>query len=100
MAPVPQANRQEQAVRLRDVCLELVKTHGERRDMSGYVVTQVALKPFTIWLTPWRHQTSLDIWYDGAGKVLTLRLKDSDIDILGFRRGRWEGDLLTLARSD
>lgn len=96
MVSAPQANKHDQAVRVRDVCLELIKTHGQLREINGYVVTEIAVKRFTVWLVPWRHPATLDIWYEGAGKVLSLRHDESTLNILSFRRGKWEGELLEL----
>lgn len=91
-----QASKQEQATRLCNICLELVQTYGVLREVSDYPVTEVTLVPFAIWVVPWRQLRSVDVWYDGAGKVLTLRLEESAITILKFQRGAWEDELLAL----
>jgi hypothetical protein len=62
------------------------------REISRYVLTEVTLAPLTIWLVPWRQLCALDVWYEGAGKVLTLRLEESAITILNCQRGAWEPD--------
>lgn len=96
MTPVPQANRQDQAARLRDVCLELVQQHGVRRTIGVHALNEVALEPFTIWFAEYSRMSSLDVWYDGAGRVLHLRLEADAMTIVQFQRGPWEEEFFEL----
>ena len=46
------------------------------------------------------HAYGLDIWW-GKGKVLNIEWNDGEtIEIVSFRRGSWEAELLALAETD
>jgi hypothetical protein len=92
--------RQREILELRDACMLLVAQLGNQREMNGAPTMEVTLGPFTIWLTPGGVRRKLDVWHASAGstKVLDLGWSGDKLEIVSFRRGAWEQELLGLAR--
>jgi hypothetical protein len=98
--PKRAAGRQQQARELRDACMLLAARHGSQRQMGSVPVMEVKGGPFTIRLTPSGERRELEVWAEGAGSadVLTLCWSANKLEIVRFRRGEWEQELLSLAR--
>ncbi len=92
--------RQREILELRDACMLLVAQCGNQREMNGAPIVEVTLGPFTIWLMPGGVHRKLDVWHASAGsaKVLDLGWSGDKLEIVSFRRGAWEQELLGLAR--
>jgi hypothetical protein len=92
--------RRREILELRDACMLLVAQLGNQREMNGAPAMEVTLGPFTIWLTPGGVRRKLDVWHASAGstKVLDLGWSGDKLEIVSFRRGAWEQELLGLAR--
>ena len=90
--------RRRRARELRDACLLLVARHGLASRQGGAPATGVVLGPFRVRLTPSGVRREMDVWYAGVGgaKVLSLWWAGDDVTVVGFRRGAWEQELLTL----
>ena len=93
--------RMRRARELRDACLLLVARHGLASQEGGTPATEVMLDPFRVRLTPSGARREVEVWHVGAGpggaKVLSLWWSGEDVvTVVGFRRGAWEQELLTL----
>jgi hypothetical protein len=119
-------DRQQQAVAIRDHAVLLLRARGALvRDTAGslmlweppgWILTMRT--PFSGWddgrNTPApsfahaaAHQAamqarpvlpySLDIWRAGLGKVLSVEWDDARLNVISFKRGPWEAELLALA---
>ncbi len=93
--------RQQEALELRDACMLLAARHGTQREVGGAPVLEAGLGPFTIQLTPGGSRRALEVRHEGAGAgdapVLELRWSGEGLEVVAFRRGAWEAELLDLA---
>ena len=92
--------RRREILELRDACMLLVAQRGNQQEINGAPIMEVTLGPFTIWLTPGGVRRKLDVWHASAGstKVLDLGWSGDKLEIVSFRCGAWEQELLDLAR--
>ena len=91
--------RQREALELRDACLLLAARHGAQREVGGAPVLEAGLGPLTVRLTPGGASRWLEVRHAGAGDaaVLELRWSRDGLEVVAFRRGAWEAELLRLA---
>jgi hypothetical protein len=94
--------RQREALELRDACMLLAARHGTQREVGGAPVLEARLGPFTVRLTPGGLRRTLEVRHANAGSgdapVLELRWSGEGLEVVTFRRGAWEAELLGLAR--
>lgn len=99
----PIATRKERALRLRDAVLEWLRGRPPRFSTFGPIrVLDATVGRFDIsYRTPFSGRFpspslayGLDIWLADAGKVMNLEWNDDRIEVVGFRGGEWEGELL------
>ena len=99
--PVATGPRRE-ALELRDACMLLAARHGTQREVGGVPVLETGLGPFTVRLTPGGSCRALEVRHADAGSgdapVLELRWSGEGLEVVAFRRGAWEAELLGLAR--
>ena len=92
---------QREALELRDACMLLAARHGAQREVGGAPVLEVGLGPFTVRLTPGGSRRTLEVRHADAGSgdapVLELRWLGEGLELVAFRRGAWEAELLRLA---
>ena len=96
--------RQREALALRDACLLLAARHGAQREVGGAPVLEAGLGPFTVRLTQGGARRGLEVRHTGAGAgaggapaLLELRWSGEGLEVVAFRRGAWEAELLGLA---
>ncbi len=93
--------RQREALELRDACLLLAARHGAQREVGGAPVLEAGLGPLTVRLTQGGSRRGLEVRHAemGAGDapVLELRWSGEGLEVVAFRRGAWEAELLGLA---
>jgi hypothetical protein len=95
--------RRGEALELRDACLLLAARHGVQREVGGAPVLEAGLGPLTVRLTPGGASRWLEVRHEGAGDapvpvpVLELRWSGEGLEVVAFRRGAWEAELLGLA---
>ena len=93
--------RQREALELRDACMLLAARHGTQREVGGAPVLEARLGPFTVRLTPGGSRRTLEVRHADAGAsdapVLELRWSGEELELVAFRRGAWEAELLGLA---
>ena len=77
----------------------LTARHGAQREVGGAPLLEARLGPFTIRLTPGGARRGLEVRYGEAGDVpvLELRWSGERLEVVAFRRGAWEAELLSLA---
>ncbi len=89
------------ALELRDACMLLAARHGAQREVGGVPVLEAELGPFTVRLTPGGSCRALEVRHTDAGAgdapVLELRWSGEGLEVVAFRRGAWEAELLGLA---
>jgi hypothetical protein len=96
--------RQREALELRDACMLLAARHGTQREVGGAPVLEAGLGPFTVRLTPGGSRRALEVRHADAGAgtgnapVLELRWSGQELEVVAFRRGAWEAELLGLAK--
>lgn len=97
--------RQREALELRDACMLLAARHGAQREVGGAPVLEARLGPFTVRLTPGGARRGLEVRHGDAGAgagdapvLLGLRWSGEGLEVVAFRRGAWERELLDLAR--
>ena len=91
--------RQREALELRDACTLLAARRGAQREVGGAPVLEAGLGSLTVRLTPGGASRWLEVRHEGAGDapVLELRWSGDRHEVVAFRRGAWEGELLGLA---
>jgi hypothetical protein len=95
--------RQREALELRDACMLLAARHGAQREVGGAPVLEAGLGPLTVRLTQGGARRALEVRHAdadaGAGDapVLELRWSGEGLEVVAFRRGAWEAELLGLA---
>jgi hypothetical protein len=91
--------RRGEALELRDACMLLAARHGAQREVGGAPVLEAGLGPLTVRLTPGGASRWLEVRHAGAGDapVLELRWSRDGLEVVAFRRGAWEAELLGLA---
>ena len=91
--------RQREALELRNACMLLAARHGAQREVGGAPVLEAGLGPFTVRLTQGGARRGLEVRHAGAGDaaVLELRWSRDGLEVVAFRRGAWEAELLGLA---
>ena len=96
--PVATGRRRE-ALELRDACMLLAARRGARREVGGAPVLEAGLGPFTVRLTQGGARRALEVRHAGAGDapVPELRWSGDALEVVAFRRGAWEAELLGLA---
>ena len=96
------AGPQRAALELRDACMLLAARHGAQREVGGAPLLEARLGPFTVRLTPGGSRRTLEVRHADAGAgdapVLELRWSGEGLEVVAFRRGAWERELLDLAR--
>ena len=96
--------RQREALELRDACMLLAARHGTQREVGGGPVLEAGLGPFTVRLTPGGSRRALEVRHADAGAgnapVLELRWSGQELEVVVFRRGAWEAELLGLAKHE
>ena len=79
----------------------LAARHGVQREVGGAPVLEAGLGPLTVRLTPGGARRWLEVRHAdvGAGDapVLELRWSGEGLEVVAFRRGAWEAELLGLA---
>ena len=96
--------RQREALELRDACMLLAARHGAQREVGGAPVLEAGLGPFTVRLTSEGSRRALAVRHADAGAgtgnapVLELRWSGQELEVVAFRRGAWEAELLGLAK--
>jgi hypothetical protein len=96
--------RQREALELRDACMLLAARHGTQREVGGGPVLEAGLRPFTVRLTPGGSRRALEVRHadasagTGNAPVLELRWSGQEFEVVAFRRGAWEAELLGLAK--
>ena len=88
-----------EALELRDACMLLAARHGAQREVGGVPVLEAGLGSLTVRLTPGGASRWLEVRHAGAGDaaVLELRWSRDGLEVVAFRRGAWEAELLGLA---
>ena len=91
--------RQREALELRDACMLLAARHGAQREVGGAPVLEAGLGPLTVRLTQDGASRWLEVRHGDAGDapVLELRWSRDGLEVVAFRRGAWEAELLGLA---
>jgi hypothetical protein len=95
--------RQREALELRDACMLLAARHGAQREVGGAPVLEAGVGPFTVRLTPGGARRALEVRHAGtdagagaAPVLLELRWSGDGLEVVAFRRGAWEAELLGL----
>ncbi len=93
--------RQREALALRDACLLLAARRGAQREVGGAPVLEAGLGPFTVRLTQGGARRALEVRHTGTGAgaapvLLELRWSGDALEVVAFRRGAWEAELLGL----
>ncbi len=93
------------ALELRDACMLLAARCGAQREVGGAPVLEARLGPFTVRLTQGGARRALEVRHAGADAgagdapvLLELRWSGEGLEVVAFRRGAWEAELLELAR--
>ena len=96
--------RRGEALELRDACMLLAARHGVQREVGGAPVLEARLGPLTVRLTPGGARRALEVRHAGADAgagdepvLLELRWSGEGLEVVAFRRGAWEAELLGLA---
>jgi hypothetical protein len=95
------AGPQRAALELRDACMLLAARHGAQREVGGAPLLEARLGPFTVRLTPGGARRGLEVRHGEAGDtpvLLELRWSGERLEVVAFRRGAWEAELLGLAK--
>ncbi len=95
--------RRGEALELRDACMLLAARHGVQREVGGAPVLEARLGPFTVRLTQGGARRGLEVRHGDAGAgdapvLLELRWSGEGLEVVAFRRGAWERELLDLVR--
>ncbi len=95
--------RQREVLELRDACMLLAARHGAQREVGGAPVLEAGLGPLTVRLTQGGARRGLEVRHGDAGAgdapvLLELRWSGEGLEVVAFRRGAWERELLDLAR--
>ena len=78
----------------------LAARYGAQREVGGAPVLEARLGPFTVRLTPGGVRRRLEVRHGEAGNapvLLELRWSGERLEVVAFRRGAWEAELLSLA---
>src|SRR5689334_23149480 len=89
--------RRERALNLKDATLRLAKEHGTEIEVSGYPIIEVELDVVRFWLSNLggRHQLDIRSRDASGAKVFNASWSsDNDLEVISFRRGPWEDQLL------
>ncbi len=95
------------ALELRDACMLLAARRGAQREVGGAPVLEAGLGPLTVRLTQGGARRGLEVRHGDAGAgagagdapvLLELRWSGEGLEVVAFRRGAWEAELLELAR--
>ena len=100
------AGRRGEALELRDACMLLAAWRGVQREVGGAPVLEAGPGPFTVRLTQGGARRGLEVRHAGADAgggdapvLLELRWSGEGlVEVVAFRRGAWERELLDLAR--
>jgi hypothetical protein len=85
----------------------LAARRGAQREVGGAPVLEAGLGPLTVRLTQGGARRGLEVRHGDAGAgagagdapvLLELRWSGEGLEVVAFRRGAWEAELLELAR--
>src|SRR5258708_18447893 len=96
-APPPKRNRMAAAIELRDAAIKLVQANGEWKPFATNIrVMQFDCDSLCVWYSEFPWHFGIDVWDERPErrKMLNVQWNDSRVEIISFRRGGWEGDLL------
>jgi hypothetical protein len=101
--------RLDAAIQLRDAALTVLQNRGKPSDRPGAIVfephTRLNPEPrLSLWLSkfPPDQRSTLSVWATlkgGHAKVLNIEWLGERVDVISFRRGEWEGELLAMGRT-
>jgi hypothetical protein len=101
--------RLDVAMQLRDAALSVLQNRGEPSNRTGAIVFEphTGLNPelrLSLWLSkfPPDQRNTLSVWATlkgGHAKVLNIEWLGDRVDLISFRRGEWEGELLAMGRA-
>ena len=106
-----QTSRLEEAIRLRDAGLALLQREGKQSQAFGGCIEFELARPenpyprlsLSLSKHPLDGHPMLSVWAmrkDKCGKVLNVEWLGDKVEVVSFRRGEWEAELLAMGRAD